>query len=320
VSGPAGFRRLLLVAALAMLGVPAAATASPLGFPFDLPAQLPAQLRDDVPKQMAPSSRLPFQSTFVLQAGDGYRVGVIGIGDALVLEVIHGRVPAMTAYVARGTVTPGRLEASFGKLGKVAMRFQSSGQPGQKQDRRCKGGGRFLRRSGVFVGSVRFRGEDGYVSVDAHRAKGQVTSLAPRCWRGALARPAQHAIRPPQGDGFGLEITSLIASWREAVNSTSFASIGFGSKALFFATSQQSQGRLAIFRIAVASAARAFTINDPLTLARVSPPAPFYGTGTYRAAPDGSKTWTGKLAANFPGAPRLSLTGPEFKTSLDAGF
>jgi hypothetical protein len=319
MSGLAGFRRLFMVVALALLAVPAAATANGLDFPFDLPTQLPAQLRDQVPEQMAPNSRLPFQSTFVLEAGDGYRVGVIGVGDAVVLEVIHGHALAMTAYVARGTVTPGRLEASFGKFGRVAMRFQPSGQPREKQHRPCKGGGRFLRRSGVFVGSVRFRGEDGYLSVDAHRGKGQVVTLAPRCWRG-LARPAQHAIRPPQNGGWGLEITSLSASWRKAVSSTSFAAIGFGSKALFFALSQQSQGPLAIFRIAIASAARAFTINDPLTLARVSPPAPFYGTGTYRAAPDGSRTWTGKLAANFPGAPRLSLTGPQFKTKLDAGF
>jgi hypothetical protein len=322
VSGPAGFRRLLLVALLALLAVPAAATAGPLGFPFDLPAQVPAQFRGLVSSQMAPSSSpAPFHPVFVLGANNGYRVGVIGIGSAVVLEVVHGRSRAMTAYVARGTVTPRRLEASFGSFGKVAMRFRpSAGRSGQEPPRRCQGAGRFTSRRGVFVGSVRFRGEDGYVSVDAHRAKGQVSSLAPRCEQSSSTRPAEHSTQPVQQSGGGAEVGSLSAGWRRAVASTSFAAIGFGSKTLFLASAEQSQGPLAIFRVAVAVATRGFAIDDALTLARVSPPAPFAGAGTYRAAPDGTRTWTGELAVNFPGAPHLPLTGPQFKARLEAGF
>ncbi len=320
MSGRAGFRRLLLVAALALLAVPAAATASPLGFPFDLSAGLPPQLRAQVPGQMAPSdSPAPFQPVFVLAAHDGYRVGVIGIGSAVVLEVVRGHSRAMTAYVARGTVTPHRLQASFGKFGKVAMRFRPSAEQARKPHR-CKGAGRFMARRGVFVGRVRFRGEDEYLSVDAHRAKGQVSSLAPRCGRGSFARPGRHAVRPSREGGWGVELTSLSASWRRAVNSTSFGALAFGDKTFFLASTQQSQGPLAIFRVATVATTRAFTIDDALTLARVTPPAPFAGTGTYRAAPDGTRTWTGGLSVNFPGAPRLPLTGPQFKTRLDAGF
>ena len=69
---------------------------------------------------------VPFHPVCVLGANDGYRVGVSGNGSAVVLEVVHGRSRAMTAYVARGTVTPRRLEASFGSFGKVAMRFRPS--------------------------------------------------------------------------------------------------------------------------------------------------------------------------------------------------
>jgi hypothetical protein len=84
----------------------------------------------------------------------------------------------------------------------------------------------------------------------------------------------------------------------------------------------QTRGDLAILRFAftASDSARAFSVDNALTRAQVKPPAPFHGTGTYRAASDGTKTWTGGLAINFPGAPRLPLTGPEFKPELAAGL
>jgi hypothetical protein len=322
MSAPAGFRRLFLAAALALLAVPTAATASPLGFPFDLPEQVPPQLRAQVPSQMAPSkSPLPFLPTFVLEPRGGYRIGVIGIGDAVLLEVVRKHRRAMTAYVARGTVTSRRLQASFGEFGEVTMRFHPSpARPWQEAHRRCKGAGRFINRSGVFVGRVRFRGENGYVSVNARRAKGQVSGLAPQCRRGGFSKRPGYASGSSQRGQQSPQLAFLGAGWRHGVNSTSFGVLGLGAKALFLASTAQSLGRLAIFRMAIAEGARNFTVDNALTLARVNPPAPFEGTGTYRAGPDGTKTWTGKLAVDLLGAPHLPLTGPLFKAALDASF
>jgi hypothetical protein len=265
------------------------------------------------------SSPVPFLPLLVLKASHGYRVGVIGIGNAVLLEVIHGRARAVTAYVARGTVTPGRLEASFGDLGSVAMRFRpSSNRTWEKPHRRCKRGGRIVHRGGVYVGNLRFRGEGGYISVHAHRAKGQVSSVAPQCWSTGIDQRSQHAVRPSQqGDPF--EFDALGASSRHGVTSTSVGAVALGGRAIFFASTEQSEGDLAILRFAFAAGpTRAFTVDNALTRAQIRPPAPFHGTGTYRAAPDGTKTWSGGLAVNFPGAPRLPLTGPQYKTQLEA--
>jgi hypothetical protein len=317
---------LLAATAIVLLALPAIATANPLGFPFHVPAGVPPQLRALLRTQAAPNaSHTPFHPGFELKARNGYRLGVIGIAPDVVAFVIRSHAGAETAYVARGTVTPNRLQASFGKYGKVAMRFQPSrNRTWVKPHRSCRGGGRFMVRRGVYVGSVRFTGEDGYLSVRSHHAKGLVSSVAPQCERGRAhsGRRQEHAIITPNG-GPGLELSFLGASWRHAVDSASFVAVSFGRGAtLFLAMSARSEGGVAVVRFALtgSKAATVFSIDNALTQAQVSPPRPFLGTGTYRAAPDGTTTWTGTLSVNFPGAGHFPLAGPPFKASVGSGF
>jgi hypothetical protein len=173
----------------------------------------------------------------------------------------------------------------------------------------------------VYVGTIRFRSENGSVSVDSHRAKGSVSAVAQPCRRS----PARsHAKRRTSSsalpfDDFGFD--SLGASWRQGVSSAAVSSLAIGEKVLFMAQTAQNESGIAKLRFAYAAGpARTFTHNDALTKARLSPPPPFVGTGTYRAAPDGTTTWTGSLAANFPDVSRLPLTGPQFKPVLNVGF
>jgi hypothetical protein len=323
MSAATAIRRLLLVAALALVAVPASASAQANGLSFDPLGEVPPILRSKVPGHVeARSSSAPFLPLLVLKASHGYRVGVIGFGSTVLLEVIHGRARAITAYAARGVVRPGRLEASFGDLGRIAMHFQrSSNQPRANPHRDCKRGDLIVRRRGVYVGSFRFRGEGGYISVRAHRARGRVSTIAPWCLRSQVDGPDQHAVRPAQ-HGDPLELAAVGASWREGISSTSVGAVALGGRTLFFASTAQSEGDLAILRFAFTSAgsAQAFSVDNALTHAQIKPPAPFHGTGIYRAGPDGTKTWSGGLAVNFPGAPRLPLTGPQFKPELEAGF
>ena len=64
----------------------------------------------------------------------------------------------------------------------------------------------------------------------------------------------------------------------------------------------------------------AIAINDALTSASIEPPPPFHGKGTYRAAPDGTTSWTGPLSVSLPGAPRLPLTGERVQSDARIGF
>jgi len=94
-----------------------------------------------------------------------------------------------------------------------------------------------------------------------------------------------------------------------------------GDIALLLALAEESLGRMAILHYALEIVSGSvISHDDALTSATLAPPRPFHGKGIYRAAPDGTKTWSGSLSAAFPGRPRLALTGPEFAATLEAGF
>ena len=312
-------RLLLLAPVLALLTAPAwAAAAPPTGSRMSAPAQLRELVRERTGQG---GSAARFRPSFLVESHNGYLVAVGGDGDNVVVYVLYGRhADSVTGYVARGVVTPHRLAASFGKFGRVSMRFREvRNRTWERSNRDCRGSGRFENRLGTFVGEFNFRGEGGYVSVQARRAKGQVSSVAPQC-QGRRRRAGERvtlATHPSQNGFFGPERPYLLSDWRSGVHSARFAAVK-DRESIFLASTEQAHGKFAIFRLAlqVATSPKAIEVSNALTSAKVSPPAPFSGTGSYRAAPDGTVSWTGPLTVNFPGAPRYPLTGPPFAASV----
>ena len=330
-------RRPPTLAALVVVGLltlPSFATAGALDIPAAAPPQFRALLRA---KLHMPPPRHRFESSFELKAQHGYTITVVGEGDIVVVEVSkpvrHGKgnaleklvgfKQAVTAYAARGTVTSRRIAASFGQFGKVDVHFRPSGRVVESRPRhRCRGADHFTSKLGVFVGGVRFSGEKQYVAVRSHRAKGRIrtplhlhcSSLPPGLLSSPRARPvSHHPVFTP---------TFLTATWRHAVSSVELITFRIGKTTLFAAITEEGLGSMARIRygLATAPSKKVFTVDDALTEATIAPPAPFQGKGTYRAAADGTTTWTGPLSVSFPGAPRLSLTGEEFKATLGSGF
>jgi hypothetical protein len=320
--------------ALGLCALPSFAPADALDIPAAAPPQFRALLRA---KLHMPQPRQGFESRFDLEAQHGYTVAVVGEGDIVTVEVsrplaqgkgdalagLFGFKQAVTAYVARGTVTEHRIAATFGKLGKIDVRFRPTGQVVESAPgRRCRGADHFSSRLGVFVGGFRFSGEGRYVSVRSHRAKGRIRSpLHLHCssrpshsFSGSRARPVreQPSFIP----------TFLIATRRHAVSALELIALRIGKRTLFAAVNEESLGSMARMRFALATAdsKKTLSVNDTLTAARITPPAPFHGSGTYRAASDGTTTWTGPLSISFPGAPRLPLTGEGLEATLEAGF
>lgn len=324
-----------LLMAVALLALPQAATAG--AGALDIPAAVPAKFRAAVrarlrmPKPKPPRS---FESRFEIEAQHGYEISVIGEGDLVAVEVTRparhpsplerllGGEQAATAYLARGTVTPRRIAAKFGKFGQVDVRFRPSGRVAtSKRRRHCRGTDRFTSQLGVFVGSIRFSGEKHYVAVRAHRAKGRVRSpLRLNCGL-PLFRSFARASARPVGEQPSFTPTFLGAGWRHAVASTKLIAFRSRRATLFLAFSEKAMGRMAMIRYGIAvDSAKVFDINDALTSATIAPSAPFHGRGLYAAAPDGTTSWTGSLSVSFPGAPRTPLTGPEFEVELSSGY
>lgn len=324
----------LALTALCVLALPASSLAAALDIPAAAPPQFRALLRA---KLHMPPLRHGFESRFDLEAQHGYTVTVVGEGDIVVVEVSRPTHPrkgnglekllgvkqAVTAYVARGTVTPHRIAASFGQFGAVDVRFRPSGRVVESQpQRRCRGTDHFTSKLGVFVGAVRFSGEKRYVAVRSHRVKGRIrtplhlhcSSLPSGLFSSTQARqvPSQPTFTP----------TFLTATWRHAVSAVELITFRIGHTTLFAAINEEGLGSMARIRYALVTAPskKAFVLNDALTEATIAPPAPFQGKGHYSAAPDGTTSWTGPLSVSFPGAPRLALTGEAFEATLDSGF
>jgi hypothetical protein len=265
-----------------------------------------------------PVSPTPFfRSGFTFKA-DGYKLGVSTFGSAVFIEVWRGgrgkRVA--TSYLARGVARPERLQATFGNFGKVKMRFRPSRhRTWVGQRRTCRGANRFIKRHGIFRGNLRFKGEGGYVNVRIHRAKGAVVVPAPKCLK--------HRRRGP-GPGFEFNPfkprAGLLSVSREGIDSTAFLALEGRHSTQFFASTEDSRPHVAIVRIAVLRKHSPIRIDEALTTAKLSPPAPFHGTGRYRAYSDGTNSWSGDLSINFPGAPRFPLTGPTWETFLEVPF
>jgi hypothetical protein len=256
--------------------------------------------------------------SFGVKTRNGYRVSVHGSGADVSVSVARGHRLAFTTYVARGTATANRVRASFGRFGRISVRFRpSANRTWETRHRRCRGAHRFVVRNGVFVGHIDFRGEGGYVSVHSRRAKGKVRELAAKCKRGRRRASDLRSIHLPPSAGEP-EPPVLSASWREGLRSAGFTAIR-GRKAIFAAFSEESHGRVAISRLAASlgSPVRRFNVDDAFTFARAAPPAPFSGTGVYLAAPEGTRTWTGSLSVDFLGANDFPLTGPPFKVTLE---
>lgn len=296
----------------ALLMSSGARAATPSGIPPLLPQLVPPHLLAEVGGPVP--ARPVFESGFTVTASHGYRVRVLTFGSAVILDVIRSRRHRLTvaAYLARGVAAPRRLQATFGGLGKVAMRFRPAGEG--RAESACRRGERLSRQRGDYVGRVVFRGEDGYLTLDRHRAKGSIVTPAGSCRRrhrrtGSKGRRA--ALPEP--------VTGLFAGSREGVARTSFLGISRRRGASFLAVREETHGRLAIVRVAIVKG-KGFHANEAVTAASLSPPAPFQGTGRYRAAPDGTATWSGSLSVDFPGAPNFPLTGPGFEALLGVPF
>lgn len=253
------------------------------------------------------------QAEFSLETSNGYSVSVEGTGRKVWLTVDRGFGSA--TYLTRGTAWPGGIRARFGHFGRVSVRFRPSGKVSrQRPPKRCKGRAAIVR-TGVFVGTIRFKGEDGYISIDARRARGGSSTL-PR-WRckgpGGAARVSA---RSKQG---GFKAAELKAA--TAHEGVVFEALGlriFGESLIFFLAStdeQRGSVRIARVTLAISGRARTFPFHRATRSVTVRPPKPFHGSATFASNAEGPASWSGSLSVSLPGA-TVDLTGPAFKAKL----
>lgn len=249
-----------------------------------------------------------------LQGSHGYRISIDKEAGRYV-DVFVAKGHDTISYSIRSPQPKGGgIEARFPGIGRVSVRFRPKGSPVESSPDLFPGcrGGETVRQPGLFVGTIRLRGERGYTSVRANRVKGAIKTVAKQVCKHPGKSPAPEVDRAelwvpssPGRRGVGFDASRV----GEPFDVTSFG-VQVG----------EDRRGMAIFRTAfVAGEEDDLVIGDtrpyPLS-ATVTPPPPFSGSAEYERAPGGSRTWTGSLAVHLPGLGRVPLTGPRFSPRL----
>ncbi len=271
-------------------------------------------------------------ASFSLKGSNGFGVDVVSEAGEVTVIASEGRPPVATfgpagrprsAGTGNGASSvysapaegagAGIVDADLGDLGSIAVRFRSTGRRIVTTARGvCGRPLRVVRRLGVFVGTIRFQGEDGYTTVAASTARGSVgTPLPSHC--------------PPAPAAFGLAVKPSSLQ-RRPTTTASLVAVDSRSGSRFRATTgavgvgfraqveeRNADGVSVVRRAQAGAPLAAFDCDRSLSWAKVTPPAPFSGSAGYIAGP--GARWTGTLRVTFPGL-SVPLTGPGFRTSL----
>jgi hypothetical protein len=253
-----------------------------------------------------------------LQGSHGYRVTIVRLGRQ-VYHLLTGRQRSTVSYVTRSLGSRrSEIETRLPGLGRVSVRFRPQGPP-ERSNEPYPGctGGKTVKQPGYFVGTIRFRGERGYTSVEAKRAEGTIETVGKAvCKRSALDEDDE-----PGGNEPGRTRVELFAFSRSKGRSIAFRATTAGRPASrpfarFSASASERRRGMKILRSTFAfGGSSEIVLGDtrpfPLS-ATVTPTGAFQGLARFRRDVEGGSTWTGSLSVPLPGLGHVRLSGPDF--------
>jgi hypothetical protein len=272
-----------------------------------------------------PRHPIEVEPRFQLAGTHGYRLLVSARGATVTIGVTHKsstpRAGSSTTYVARGVAGPHGIHASFRQFGRVDVRFHPTAEAVRGLPPDCFGGTTGAATiPGYFTGTVDFHGQGSYTVGRAHRVEGEVvlppTEQCPLV-AGGVNPPAEDpaAELPPAKTRM-----TLAALDKAGTGGLLFLARREG-KAGFYAERFGTVGRIGLLSVDYARGPRSSFVSDPqVSFGSVHPPKPFVGSATLRRGPHGKRSWTGDLAATFPGGETVPLTGAQFHTTLSRSF
>jgi hypothetical protein len=266
-----------------------------------------------------------------LPTSSRYAVTLSMVGNRLVeletfriLQVeLGGWERASYAVYQEAELAAGDLQAQFGPVGHVSLRFEPSGKrivgrnyPG------CRGR-RPITELGRYRGSVELRGENGYFEVNVHSAKGKRRrDFRLVCRRGHAqaeleSLPLYRFVQPALGFGTsGRRLEALLRVEAETPERR------VGLRAATNGSGLLDQVSAGVLEVSPEMAiGRESTLYSPIGPLMVSSPtsatfgSPPEAGATYEETSAGVHSWTGTLNVDLPGL-RQPLTGPESVADL----
>jgi hypothetical protein len=227
-------------------------------------------------------------------------------------------------YNVEGIPKNGRLDAIFPGLGEIVVAMHPTKVKELPPPKGCKLP-KVTIESGIFVGTIKFRGEEGFTSVEASHARGVIERSQRQECQTAPAPAASEAMHRAGPTNLPTHFTDLeIKAGSVVVNAEGAAESG---KANFTAKAHERRGEMGIVRVSPSvSSSSDLEANLELTRAALAPPLPFLGTATYSGPPQGTGCplpcpvpqgqLTGSLRIPLPGLGIVALTGPQVEASL----
>ncbi len=269
--------------------------------------------------------QIEVEPRFQLTGSHGYRLQISARAATVTIGVTRGssssRSGSSTTYVARGTAGPDGIHANFHQFGRVDVKFHPTAEAVRGLPPDCIGGTTGAATiPGYFTGTVDFHGQGGYTAARTRRARGEVvlppTEQCPLVPGGANPLVEDpNAELPPAKTRVG-----IFAIDKAGTGGLLFVARRAG-KTGFYAERFGTVGRIGMLSIDYALGPASTFVSDPkVSFGTVRPPKPFVGSATLRRLPNGKRSWTGTLAATFPGEETVPLTGEEFHTTLSRSF
>lgn len=230
-------------------------------------------------------------------------------------KVLYSAVAAQ--YVSRGRIDGDRVRARFGGRGLVDVHFEQEGEAVLRTPPpRCKGASRTIR-SGVFVGTIRFRGERGFTVLDVGRVKGKLKTIPDWKCPGPSGSRAGPSIDTSPAL---LEAKAGRRGWRTLFRAVAARAPDEEAETLFSGGRIEARPGMRVRRygVAISSNDRTFTFDPGLSQATLDPPPPFAGFATFTRGID-APIWRGPLTVDLPGAGSVRLAGNDFTARLYRG-
>lgn len=269
----------------------------------------------------------PNSVEILLNGTNGYRLTIFAaLLPAKKVDVYATRGEEQVHYEVPATVTHTSIKASLGELGSIDGTFRPSKTVRTiKVSTACTTNRPPILRARLaeFVGRITFRGEEGFTEAGA-----VPDTSPPRSERECEAITRHEASSGQQADDVNL-LAGGSLSGGQLIFVASQAPIfqlwpqppappaPHGSFSVVVISHQDG---IAVERsVQVAARPGDFAFDSAYASARVSPPAPFSGSGDFERGPAGSNRWSGDLGVEVPGLGAVDLVAPSFKADLGKG-
>jgi hypothetical protein len=256
----------------------------------------------------------PVNAQLFAKASNGYSAQLSSEGDKIRLTLSRGFLTGLI-YTFRGHVSADGIEAKIAGLGNIDLHFVAAGKTKRRRPPRNCNGRLAQLTEGHFIGSFRFRAEQGAARIDVAHAKGSTAIPGWHC-------PHQSFKDFLESRPEGFTVTSLRAEdTKRQVGLLAFAGTDAEHPdpegAEVSAAMVSRRGPVKVDHVAVVLSRSIFSFDSALTSATVAPPSPFHGSATYCTTCAPGSRWTGDLRVSLPGVrEEVSLVGPAFETTL----